>query len=475
MQPGWLAAAVFGALAFAFASDRAAFAQEGGDSSSEKKDESKDAKKDDKKKEEKEEWFAVIHGDVYTGTGAVIRDGTVLAKNGKIEKIGTEVDVPDDAKVLDAGRLRVYPGLVAFNSSGLFGGASSDFQDTVNTFAPNLVLALGNGITTAGQGGVALKLKRGEIEGVVLRERFLSQLTYSSLNPQGKTSLAQKLESTAKYLRDLREWEEKKKTDKDAKEPSKKDSDSTVLQVLKGETLARFQADSRDDILGIARLAQKYGFRPVIEGCQEGWTVADELGRAGAYAILTPRDRRDKSEELVAAAGTSIENAAILWQHGVQIAIVPSSRGVDLGGIAGRDILHLPIEADFAVRGGLPQNAALEAITIGPARMLGVDHRVGSLEVGKDCDLIVADGDILHYQTFVQQAVVEGKVVYEKNKETYYAQIRPRTDSALAPEKRVDKGQEPAEGKTAPEEKKPGDEKGDSKKDDAKKEEKKGD
>jgi imidazolonepropionase-like amidohydrolase len=222
------------------------------------------------------------------------------------------------------------------------------------------------------------------------------------------------------------------------------------VQVLRGEVRARFQADDRDELLGIARLAQKYGFRPLIEGCREGWTVADELGRAGACAVVTPRDRVEKSEELVAAGGTSIENAAILRSHGVQVAIVPAVKGVDLGGIAGRDILALTVEAGFGVRGGLTNEAALEAITLVPARLLGVEHRVGSLEVGKDCDLLVCDGDIMHYETFVQQAVVDGKVVYEKNKELFYAHIRPRSDSALAPEARVDKGQEteakPAEG-----------------------------
>jgi adenine deaminase len=117
---------------------------------------------------------------------------------------------------------------------------------------------------------------------------------------------------------------------------------------------------------------------------------------------------------------------------------------VVLMGIAGRDILHLPIEAGFAVRGGLSERAALEAMTIVPARALGVDHRVGSLEVGKDCDLIVTDGDLLHYETFVQYAVVEGKLVYDKQEELFFAHIRPRSDAGLAPAERIDPGEEPA-------------------------------
>ena len=104
--------------------------------------------------------------------------------------------------------------------------------------------------------------------------------------------------------------------------------------------------------------------------------------------------------------------------------------------------MHLPIEAGFAVRGGLPERAALEAITITPARLMGVDHRVGSLEVGKDCDLILTDGDVLHYQTFTQLAVIEGKVVYEKDKELFFAHIRPHPGAIVAPEERLDRGEE---------------------------------
>ena len=214
-----------------------------------------------------------------------------------------------------------------------------------------------------------------------------------------------------------------------------------MLSVLKGETLAKFSANDRDDLLGIARLAQKFHFRPVIEGCVEGWCVAEELGRAGAYAIVNPRVRRDRQENLVHDNGSSIENAAILSRAGVQVAIVPANTSIDMGGISGRDLLSLPLEAGFAIRGGLDERTALEGITVIPARLLGVDHRVGTLEVGKDCDALVTDGDILHYQTFVQYTVVEGKLVYDKEKEIFYKHIRPRAEAVSE----LDPGEEATE------------------------------
>src|SRR5262249_41972357 len=132
------------------------------------------------------------------------------------------------------------------------------------------------------------------------------------------------------------------------------------------------------------------------------------------------------------------------------------STTIDFIGTAGRDLLALPVEAGFAVRGGLSQEAALDAMTIVPARMLGIDHRVGSLEKGKDCDAIVTDGDILHYQTFVQY-----KLVYDKEKELYCAHIRPRRKKPEPPAAEPKAEEKPAAG-----------EKKDEKKDDKKDEKK---
>ncbi len=451
---------VFGALLALFALPVAAHAwQEGGD---EKKDESTD-----KKKEESDKWFVVKNAEIHTGTGAVLGDAMLVAKNGKIFEIGHDLDVPTDAKVLDAQGMRVYPGLVAISSSGLLGPSSSDFGDTINPFNSNMILGLATGITTTGVGNAAVKLKRFSIKDVVVRDRIFSVFSWSARNPAGRRSLREKFQSAAAYLREYRDWEEKVKKDKELKEPQKKNVDTTVLAVLKGESTAKFNANERDDLLGIARLAQEFGFRPVIEGCVEGWTVADELGRAGAMAILTPRDRRPKDEALARDGGSSIENAAILHKSGVSVAVVPSTESVDLGGIVGRDIMALPIEADFAIRGGLPEDAALASITTTSARILGVQHRVGSLEVGKDCDLIVVDKDLLHYEAFVQWTVIDGKVVYDKQKELYFAHIRPRADAPAEP-KKLDKGEtepKPDADKPKDGEEKKGDEKsGDEKK-----------
>ncbi len=392
------------------------------------------------KEEEKDKYLALVGGEIHTGLGGVLRNATLLSKNGKIHSFGYDVEVPEGAEVVDLGGMRVYPGLIAVGSFGLFGG-SGDLEDSVDPYNQNMTLALAAGITTAVNGNTVAKLKRGHVDGLVLKEDAFESLSYSNGNPQGQLKVVKNFEQAAAYVRAYQAYEAEKRSNKDAKEPSKKGIDDKSVSILRGEVRPRFAANSRTDLMEIAELAQRFGFRPIIEGAREGWTVADELGRAGVTAIVTPRTRRGKDERQLAAGGSSIENAAKLYSHGVPVVVVPASRGISLGGIVGQDLLHLPIEAGFAIRGGLPEQAALESITLAAARVLGVDYRIGSIEVGKDADLIVTDGDLLHYQTFVQWAIVDGEIVYDKQEEMFFAHIRPRPETALAPETTVDAGE----------------------------------
>ncbi|MFT5289458.1 MAG: hypothetical protein ACI8QS_001597 [Planctomycetota bacterium] len=453
-----------------------------------------------KEEEEQDKYVAIIGGDVYTGTGAVLRGATIFGKNGKIVEIGYNLWLPADTELIDARGMSVYPGLVAFSATtritrGLLSAELDaeeedehvhedvdthyglddvsvdelhlhspevddgvldtplipDFtplpeadaffaedalsrreqerqsaEDGYDPFSEYLVLALAGGVTTADQSGIATKLRRDTFKDTYMNGSSMVRMTWSSRNPASIVTAKEKFASAAEYLRAYRIWEGR--ADKEEKEPSKSGVDANVVSILKGEVLVRFNADTREDLLGIARLAQRFGFRPVLWGAREGWTVADELGRAGAYAVLNPRSRRAKSENLVRPGGSSIENAAKLHAAGVQIAIITGNSSFDLSGMTGRDLSNLPLEAGFAIRGGLPDDAAFAAITTIPARLMGVEHRVGTLEPGKDFDALICDGDIMHYETFVQVAVVDGSVHYDKSEEIFYAHIRPRLE-----------------------------------------------
>lgn len=416
--------------------------------------------KKDESEEPEAKWFAVTGGDVYTVTGPILRNATILAKNGVIVDMGRDVDIPEEAEILDATGLRIYPGLVAVSSSGLLG--SEPPEHSTDVFGMNMILGLSGGLTTVVTGNTAAKLTYGTLEKMVLKRGLFTTLSYSRRSSSQMRELRQSLDKVRQYLRDVEAYElQKAAGDKKAKEPDNKwikGKYGTYLKLLKGEVAAMMSCQLTQELRDAAELAGHFGFNLVIRGGGEAWTVAPELGRAKVSMIITPRQKirsgpsytpEEESEvathdpdeldpdlqpilaawedkRLLRATGSSPELARILYDHGVPFAIIPQSGYISLGGITGRDIATMPMEAAFAVRGGLPEYAAIEAITINAARLLGIDHRVGSIEVGKDADLIVVDGDLLHYKTMVQWAVVNGRIAYDKEKESLFAHIRPR-------------------------------------------------
>jgi imidazolonepropionase-like amidohydrolase len=388
-------------------------------------------KKTEEDEEEKEEdrYFAVTGAIVHTVGGPTLAGPTILTKNGKIAAIGHDVEIPDDAEILDAAGFHLYPGLVAVSSSGLVG--SSAPEDSTDVFNLSMNLALAGGITTVVSGNTAAKLTFGTLEDHVVKGNLFHTLSYTTRSPDARRQFRDTLERVRQYIRDLNAYEEKKKTDPQAKEPDKawlKGNYETAFKLMRNELVAVADADTAQHLRELAELAQQYNLRVVIRGAYEGWTVAPEMARAGLRAVVTPRTNRDPDEELNRPNGSSIENARILHDHGVTLAIIPSSTGIATWGIAGRDLMHLTMEAAFAVRGGLPNETAIRAITIDAARILGIDHRVGSVEVGKDADFAIVDGELLHYMTMVRWTVVNGRIAYDKDKDSLLSHIRPGGD-----------------------------------------------
>ncbi len=384
-------------------------------------------------------YFAVTGATVHTIGGHTIRglileDATVLCKNGKIMAIGNDVVIPEKAEVLDARGYQMYPGLVAVNSSGILGAEPPD--DNTDPFGLYMTLGLAGGVTTAVTGNSAAKLTFGTLEAHLLKRDLFYTLTYSRRSPSGRAKFRAMMDRVLQYTRDVQAYEEQKKKDPKAKEPDKswlKGDYSNALKLIKHEKVARATASGAQDLRDLAQLAQHYGFSLVVNGATEAWTVAPELARGGVRVVITPRTRQDPDERLNRANGSSIENARILHGHGVMLAILPLSTRISMSGLAGRDLMHLPMEAAFAVRGGLPQDAAIRAITLDAARILGVAHRVGSIEVGKDADFAIVDGELLHYMTMVRWTIVNGRIAYDKQKDSLLDHIRPGGDRDAPP------------------------------------------
>jgi len=377
-------------------------------------------------------YLAVVGGDVYTVTRGVILEGTVLTKNGRILKVGQDVSIPQGARVVHAEGMRVYPGLVAVDSRGIFRGGGTESLDNYDPFGLYVDLGLAGGLTTVQSNNTIGKLTRGTLEGHLLSTVDWVRMSYSNNSPAGRRQTRGRLEAAREYLRELHRYELSQKIGEEGvEEPSSKGVPMDYVALLKGERKGRFDADSAGDLLAICELLEEFPIESVIFGGREAWTLASRLGRSGAEIVLTARDKSWADPQLNRPSGWSIENARILWESGVEFTILPSQVSISLGGLAGRDLLTLPMEVAFAIRGGLSNEAALRSVTLDAARILGVADRIGSIEVGKDADLLITDGDLFDYRTFVQWGIVNGRVAYDKQKASYFAHIRPREEDEV--------------------------------------------
>jgi imidazolonepropionase-like amidohydrolase len=381
-------------------------------------------------------YFAITGAIVHTVSGPVLQDSVILCKNGKIEAVGPGIKVPEKAEILDASGFHVYPGLVAVRSVALIGGEPP--EDTTDCFTLQATAALAGGITTVLTGNTAAKITIGTVDNMVVRRNIFESIRYRAADPAGKKRLRESLDNVRQYMRELDAHEDLKKRDPSAKAPDdravKAGEGALHYRLLKHEAVALVDADTTYDIIQICELAEEYGIRFVIRGAREAWTLAPRLGRAGVSAIVTPRTRDDPDPQFLRPTGATIENAAKLHQHGVTVAIVPSLPGVSFGGLGGRDLMQLNLEAAFAVRGGLPEEIALRAITLDAARVLGIDDRVGSIQPGKDADFVIVDQpDILHYTTMSRWTIVNATVMYDKYKDTFLSHVRPNGDENAPP------------------------------------------
>ncbi len=403
-----------------------------------------------------EQYVAITGGTVYIGTGQVLHNATILIGDDKIEKVGPGIEIPKGAKVIDAKGKFVSPGFVIVNANGMGAGSTTDNPlDSVNPFDPQIKMGLAVGITSfmqsGGSGGSkpggsssVHKLAYGQIDGMVLQHGSVLKMGVPLTMAQMKT-FRDSITKAKEYQTKKAEFDAKKpgasapsrpgstsKSAPAAKAPKAPSGAEALLDIMSGKKKLWINCRRGFNNVHIRQalsIAKLLGIGVVLEDPTTAWSIADEVAAAGSMVILNPREEVARDPAKPNTTGSNIAMAKILDAVGVPVAVHPPSGrfgGATLGtgGILGQDLNTPHVDAAFAVRGGLDNRKALRTITLDAARMLGAEARIGSLEAGKDADVLILDGDPLHYRSFVETALVNGRVVYEKDKEPFYRHIK---------------------------------------------------
>ena len=399
---------------------------------------------------------AIQAGRIIPITSPDIENGIVLIEDQQIKAVGTDVVVPNDARVIDAKDKTVIPGLVDAQSR-LFlladtelnpsrGAAEYNVLDALDPFDQDYKEVLAQGVTTVcvvphssstwtcrtallrlnGTDSVekmllkpdvtvkaALGLSRNNRSSSLERLNDYASLREAFIAAQSYLKRWEKYEhALAEYNKERAEAKGKegspgKQPLKRPTEPSKHPTHEIMVKILRQEMPLQIEVHRVDDIRHALRLAEEFEFALILDKCTEAYRMASEIAKAKVPVIVGPA--------LASQAGTRVleyqhhdpANAARLADQGIQLALGSCAR-------TGLDSKFLASAAAQAVAQGMDRDMALRAITLTPAQVFGVADRIGSLDEGKDADLVICSGHPLDSFIEVEKVLIQGKVVYER-------------------------------------------------------------
>lgn len=381
----------------------------------------------------------IKNGLIKTMAGGAIENGQVLIENGKIKEVGKKVLAPKGVEVIDAIGCIVSPGFIdAHCHIGVLeegvGFAGVDGNEAVDPVTPQLRAidsinpmcvafkeAAQGGVTTAvtGPGSanviggqfVAIKTYGKRVDNMIIKEPIAIKIAFGEnpkkvyhdqrKSPTTRMATAAILRETLfkakKYMEDL------EKAKKDKKIPNFDMKMDAMLPVMRKEIPLKAHAHRADDIFTAIRIAKEFDLDITLDHCTEGHLIVDELVKEGKCAILGPSLTGRSKYEL---RNLTFETPKVLNQAGIKIAIMTDSPFFP--------IHYLSLAAGLAVKSGLDEEEAWKTITINPAQIIGIDDRVGSIEVGKDADIVIFKGNPLKdidYRTVM--TIIDGKIVYQ--------------------------------------------------------------
>ena len=386
------------------------------------------AQEDDQVMKARSGKFALINAKIYTITNGVIENGTLLISNGIIEAVGTEVNIPADAELIDVEGKEIYPGMI--DSGTTLGLAEISSISEANDFREfgDLTPQM-EALTAVNPNSVAIPVTR--VSGVTtvwtMPRGGVLPGTATSINLFGYTpdqmyagskAIVMNFPSTptGRRARRLSDDEKKKrkqkalKTVNDAWDKAElyakiEKSDEVrsypeiqaLVPVVKGELPLFIEVNVASDILAAIDWAKERSYAKItLTGVSEGWRVADQIAESGFPVITGPVQAipTRQSDRFDAYA-----NPSVLQKAGVKVAL----RTMDA-----ENVRNLPYHAGFAATYGMGQEEALKAITINAAEILGVSDQIGSIEVGKKANVFVATGDPFETSTKITDLFIDG-------------------------------------------------------------------
>lgn len=386
--------------------------------------------------------IAITGGRVFPVNGPPIENGTVVIENGRITAVGANVAIPSGAQRVDATGKWVTPGLV--NSGTVLGlqeiGAVADTREMVAkgkdgiaaafTVADGLnpqsvlipptrkdgitsvVIVPGGGLVS-GQAGF-IDLVDGSASDMIVRPSVGMVAEIGDAEEAGVGSRGELLLRLRELIEDTRAYQRRRADFERAQTrpfvASRLDLEA-MIPVVEGRLPLIVQVDKASDIQAALKLARDNGLRLVIAGGAEAWEVADELA-AAHVPVLT--GAMNNIPQTFAKLGQRQENAALLRKAGVPVAIVGNAEGGDEEAFNARNIRY---EAGNAVAYGMSWADALRAITLTPAELFGVADRVGSLQPGREANVVVWSGDPLEFATVPEHVFVRGKEYTEPTRQ----------------------------------------------------------
>ena len=356
----------------------------------------------------------------------------ILCENGKIAAIAPSISAPEGCEIIDASGKNVYPGFVeAHGHVGLdgygIGYEGKDYNEYNEPVTPqlraidgikpgdySLMEAAAAGVTClcTGPGSsnvlggtfAAIKTCGRRVEDMLVKADVAMKCAFGE-NPKRcyrDKGISTRM-STAAKLREMlfkaREYDRKIRAagDDESKLPPFDMKLNALLPVIRGEMPLKAHAHQADDMFTAIRIAKEFGVRLTLEHCTEGHLVADLLAAEHLPMAVGPSLGDASKYEL---RKKTWKTPAILDEAGCQVSIITDAPVTPLK--------YLPLCAGFAVHAGMNPFHALQAITLNPARHIGIEDRVGSLEVGKDADVVVMDGSCFEISSTVCHVLIDG-------------------------------------------------------------------